>query len=282
MRTPAVVTGTAGDGSGTTVVEWAAREALRRRRPLRIVHVVEGDPGGRTGVESAWEASAAMMRTAADRVRSVAPGLEIRSELLAGHPADRLLELSEDAELMVVGYRGGGGFAGLRLGSVTRRLATRASAPVVVVRGEPRAGPIVAGVDDSPTAEHVLDAAFAAATACAVPLIVIRALGPAVHLWPPAVRPAGIPAPVRDDDQLASLDERIAPWLTKFPNVRAQTRVTAQDSVAALVGASAEARLVVVGSHGRGPLRRALLGSTGQELLQHAHCPVLVARPRHQ
>ncbi len=56
-------------------------------------------------------------------------------------------------------------------------------------------------------------------------------------------------------------------------------RVSNSDRTApALTSASSGAQLVVVGSHGRGPIRGALLGSTGLHLLRHAECPVLVAR----
>ncbi|WP_345409075.1 universal stress protein, partial [Amycolatopsis samaneae] len=47
----------------------------------------------------------------------------------------------------------------------------------------------------------------------------------------------------------------------------------------ALLELSGRARLVVVGSHGRGGFTGMLLGSTGQALVQHARCPVLVVRP---
>lgn len=48
---------------------------------------------------------------------------------------------------------------------------------------------------------------------------------------------------------------------------------------AVLTSVSQHAQLVVVGSHGRGSIAGALLGSTGIQLLHHADCPVLIARP---
>jgi nucleotide-binding universal stress UspA family protein len=67
----------------------------------------------------------------------------LRAVVSQGHPAEVLLEASEDAELLVVGSRGHGGFAGLLLGSVSAHCAEHASCPVLVTRTEPRpqAGP---------------------------------------------------------------------------------------------------------------------------------------------
>ncbi|GAA2607910.1 universal stress protein [Paractinoplanes durhamensis] len=287
MNVPAVVAGTAGDVSGTVVVEWAAAEARHRRRPLRIVHVLEWHsrpdhgPGAGTHVERVWSASVAMLGLAAERARAIAPDLDIRADTLVGHPADRLLDLARDAELVVVGHRGSGQFAGLRLGSVSGRVAKHAPGPVAVVRGRAQAdGPVVAGVDGSEAAGQVLGVAFAAAAARAARLIVLRAFGRSVQIWVSAIHAGGIPAPETDEPRLERLEHLIAPWREKFPQVPAECLVTGESSAAALIAASSEAQLVVVGSHGPGFLRGASLGSTGNQLLQHADCPVLLARPQ--
>ncbi|MFC7279994.1 universal stress protein [Paractinoplanes rhizophilus] len=180
-----------------------------------------------------------------------------------GHPAARLLEIAHDAELLVLGYRGRGGFAGLRLGSAGQRVATHASGPVAVVRGHPSPdGPVVAGVDGSAAADHVLESAFTAAGVRAARLIVVRSV-----------------AADRDAADGDLLHEQLAPWRDKFPDVAVETLLTHDDIAPTLVSASAGAQLVMVGSRGRGAIRGALLGSTGLHLLQHAECPVLLARP---
>jgi nucleotide-binding universal stress UspA family protein len=258
----AVIAGSA--GPGTVAVEWAADEARLRGRPLRIVHVLEWDhadawPAGEGSyVERVWSSSAPVTGAAAERARAVAPELEIRVDTLIGHPAERLLELGREADLLVVGHRGRGGFAGLRLGSVSRRLATHASCPVAVVRGRPHpGGPVVAGVDEAPDAIQILDTAFAEASARQTRLVVA---GPATALTPE--------------------QERLEPWRRLFPRVPVEVVPTGANIAAVLAGASAGAQLVVVGSHSRGTLRGALLGSACQQLLQEAECPVLITRTR--
>jgi nucleotide-binding universal stress UspA family protein len=274
-----------GYGSGDLAVEWAAREARLRRRPLHIAHILEWDGDearaaiGSTYVERVWSASAAITDAAVRHARDAEPEVDVTADTFVGQPADRLLELAREAELMVVGYRGRGGFAGLRLGSVGQRVATRAPGPVVVVRGRPRPdGVVVAGIDDSPAADQVLDAAFAAAAARTAGLVVVRSYAPAVQVWVASVRSADIATTEPDATARAVVEEQLAPWRDKFPEVPVEIRLTRDAIVPVLVGATAEAQLVVVGSRGRGPIRGALPGSTGLHLLRHAECPVLVAR----
>jgi nucleotide-binding universal stress UspA family protein len=62
------------------------------------------------------------------------PEVDIRTSIEEGNPAKVLIERSKGADLMVVGSRGHGGFAGMLLGSVSQHLVAHADCPVVVVR----------------------------------------------------------------------------------------------------------------------------------------------------
>ncbi len=61
-------------------------------------------------------------------------GIEIRQRLIRGRAAESLIEAAEDADMLVVGSRGRGGFRGLLLGSVSHQIAHHAMCPVVIVR----------------------------------------------------------------------------------------------------------------------------------------------------
>ncbi|GAA3337129.1 hypothetical protein GCM10020358_12250 [Amorphoplanes nipponensis] len=73
------------------------------------------------------------------------------------------------------------------------------------------------------------------------------------------------------------LQQQLAPWRVAYPEVDAEAVVSPDDVSAVLVAVSHNARLVVVGHPGHGPVVDALVGSTGLHLLHHAGCPVLVA-----
>ena len=62
------------------------------------------------------------------------PRVDVRTVSEQGNPAEVLIERSKEADLMVVGSRGHGGFAGMLLGSVSQHLVAHAECPVVVVR----------------------------------------------------------------------------------------------------------------------------------------------------
>jgi nucleotide-binding universal stress UspA family protein len=82
---------------------------------------------------------AVRQRLRADVERVVAErgaGVEVDCDCVRGAVANGLIEASRDADLLVVGARGKGGFRGLALGSVSEQCARHAACPVVVVRDE--------------------------------------------------------------------------------------------------------------------------------------------------
>ncbi|MBM2616392.1 universal stress protein [Actinoplanes sp. LDG1-06] len=281
-----IVVGTDGAGTSAAAVDWSAHEAQRRRVPLRIVHAFHpqwGDlPSGATaGSDDAGRQIAEVVAANAfDRAREVAPDISIETDTVTGPAVPRLLEVSRGAELLVVGNRGRGGFAGLLLGSVSRRVATQALCPVVVVRGRRTAagGPIVAGVDHSPDADLVLQPAFAAASDQGCPIVVVRAYEPMIPLSLSPAVPRRVDIPAQDDAERSRLEARLAPWRAKYPELSVREVISHESAAAALVQASRDARLVVIGSHGHGLITGGLIGSTGLQLLHHAACPVQIAR----
>jgi nucleotide-binding universal stress UspA family protein len=289
MRTPTIVVATDGAATGGATVRWAALEAARLDMNLRVVHVLDWDwntaryefDGG--GFEVARSLAENVTAAAAATARAVAPLVEVTEVTLIGNPAARLLDAAESAELLVVGSRGHGGFTGLLLGGVSQRLATHAPCPVVVVRGRADAaeGPVAVGVDDSDTTDHVLSTAFAAAAGRGTGLVAVRTYLPAVPLYYGYSVPAAtIATPEQDTAERARLEEQLAPWRVKYPDVAVETLVSHDSAAGVLVGVSHGTQLVVVGSRGHGVIVGSMLGSTGLQLLHHADCPVYVDRPR--
>lgn len=276
------------DGSDRALeaVRWAAREALSRRGPaLRIVTARMAETA-HVPVEdfSAIEYQRAVMADAEHRLdvgeavaREISPDLAVERESREGAPRAVLLDESTRADLVVLGHRGHGGFVGLLLGSVAMSVASHASCPVVVVRqpGDDR-GPVVVGVDGSPTSETALAFAFDVAARRQVPLV-------AVHTWfdlevePKLVAMIDLDAVLEQEREL--LAERLAGWSEKYPDVEVRRHVARDQPAWSLVEQSASAGLVVVGTRGRGTIAGTLLGSVSQAVLHHAKCPVAIVRP---
>ncbi|MEU5690843.1 universal stress protein [Actinosynnema sp. NPDC020468] len=286
MSAPIVV-GVDGSASALAAVRWAAAEADRHRVALKLVTAyllpVRGYPADLVSgpeVRRAFEEAAReRLDQARDVASEVAPGLEVEVEVAQGGAAATLIGHAADAREVVLGSAGLGGFAGLLLGSVAVAVASHGASPVVVVRGEEdrTSGPVVVGVDGSPLSEAAIAYAFEAASTRRAPLVAVTA-------WTDLVLDAPLSATLVDraaveDEERRSLAERLAGWQEKFPDV-AVDRVVVRDSPSrALLTAAADARLVVVGSRGRGGFAGLLLGSTSHALLHHSPCPVAVVRP---
>lgn len=88
--------------------------------------------GGHTGWNPENDAQKLLVATV-DEVFGPHRPEGLRTPLLCGHPAKRILEQAEGASLIVVGSRGHGGFAGLMLGSVSAKCAAAAPCPVLIV-----------------------------------------------------------------------------------------------------------------------------------------------------
>ncbi|WP_106403604.1 universal stress protein [Actinocorallia populi] len=273
-----VIVGTDGSPASHAAVAWAADEALRTGRPLRIVHVQEPWTLGLPDIPPpmADEARAVESREILDEAAALAakgrPELTVQTENIQGETVRALRLLAERGGELVLGSRGRGRFAELLLGSTTLRVAGHAARPVVVVRGEPatRRGEIVVGVafDHDPTGP--LTYAFEAARRRGSRLR-------AVHAWDVtdtfARQAAEDPSFV---DPLDRLTELLESWRVRYPDVKVAEEIVNAHPAAVLSESSADADLLVVGTHGRGSLGSLLLGSVGHAVLHHARCPVVI------
>ena len=285
-----IVVGYDGSPGAMIALRWALAAARRQHVGVRLVRVVEWPVrvGPATPTPSSWPVTQAHRdaQDALDRalatVGSTDLEVPVAASVLEGPPAAVLGEVSAHARMLVLGDRGRGGFAGLLLGSVAVAAAAHATAPLVVVRGEDpldrQALPVVVGVDDSPAARAAVATAFAEADSRGVELVALRAWRPPA-VWSSLGRP-------RFDDQVDELEmaERrllegtLTSARASFPAVTATVRLEVAGAAKAIIDSSRGAQLVVVGSHGRGGFHGLLLGSVSQQVLHHAHCPVLVVR----
>jgi nucleotide-binding universal stress UspA family protein len=280
MERIGVLVGVDGSDCGWQALDWAAAEAAARQTALRVVHVLTGWP---TPVPAevravAEKAAQATVDTAVDRARRAAPDVSVHGRRVSGEPVAQLLQLAADAEQVVVGSRGRGGFAALLLGSVGADVAAHAKSSVVVVRGTlPADGPVIVGVDGSTRGEAALEYAFAHAARRDLPVRAVHVYQP----YYPGIGPyPGVPVDaemVREDaEQLTR--ETVGRWAAKYPDVPLESRVISGGTAHHLIEESETGSLLVVGSRGHGGFAGLLLGSVSQAVVRHAHCPVAIAR----
>jgi nucleotide-binding universal stress UspA family protein len=140
-----IVVGVDGSVGARTALEFAAREAALRKARLRIVCAWEIPPAVYVGgfapgldqgtIDGFRDGAEAVAREAVAAARLLQPAIECEGEAVQGQPAEALLEEARDADLIVLGNRGHGGFASLLLGSVSHQVVQHALCPVTIVRG---------------------------------------------------------------------------------------------------------------------------------------------------
>ncbi|KOX20512.1 universal stress protein [Saccharothrix sp. NRRL B-16348] len=279
-----IVVGVDGSESALTAVRWAAEEAARHRVPLELVHAYllprRGYPEmvlTAHDVREAFEEQGRQwLEAAAASVRDLVP--EVETSVVVDQPAGAMITASQGARLVVLGSRGLGGFLGMVVGSVAVSVAAHGRSPVVVVRGPyPATGPVVLGVDGSPAGEAAIGFAFEEASARDATLTALLAWTPLLAGTPYADK-VRVDWDEMEEQQRQSLAQRLAGWQEKFPDVAVDRRVVRERSTKALLDASRDAQLLVVGSRGRGGFAGMLLGSTSQALVHHAPCPLAVVR----
>jgi nucleotide-binding universal stress UspA family protein len=186
-----------------------------------------------------------------------------------------MVELSGQAELVVTGTRGHGGFAGLLLGSVSHTLAAHSHCPAVIVRGEEPAGSldeIVLGVEPS-QGEAPIHFAFDTAAVVGASVTIVRAW------WMHSAYEGHYSvsefnaAKATEEADLAELTKAVR---EQYPLVEARIDAIRGNAVPVLINAAQGSRLLVLGAHRhRGPLSVGT-GYVVQGLLAHAHTPVAV------
>jgi nucleotide-binding universal stress UspA family protein len=140
---PGIVVGIDGSHHSTKALEWALKEAAVQHTPLTVltVHSVPASPwtGNPVIMEQDAGEQEKMLAAVEELTQRVASELgetrpdSVTVRAINGFPAEALIEASTDADLLVVGSRGAGGFAKLMMGSISSQVVEHAHCPVVVV-----------------------------------------------------------------------------------------------------------------------------------------------------
>jgi nucleotide-binding universal stress UspA family protein len=293
-----VLVATDASPSADTAVDLVAGLGWPDGSEIRVVEAIEtgaalfGGPWPAIAVVQAEELEAELLQATGDvvtraRDRLEGPGRKVTQEVLRGRPATAILDAANafHADLIVVGSRGHGTIESMLLGSVSAEVVDHATVPVLVARGVTTDRVVVAW-DGSTCARAAADLLQSWPIFAGSRIRVVSVADVRMPWW------AGMPGPEtpellplyfdaakaarRTHDALAS--ELAAELRTAGLDAAADRRDG--DPAAEIITAaqSTEADLIVVGTHGRTGLARLMLGSVARNVLQHAHCPVLIAR----
>lgn len=200
-------------------------------------------------------------------------------------PVATLVQMSHDADLVVVGSQGTGGIAEALLGSVCMSVLHHSKCPVAVIHCpdsdvsddgavENSTAPVLLGMDGSQASELAAELAFDEARRRGVSLVALHAWWSpgsfefAGSDWEEALRPK-----VEEE-----FHEQFRPWRERYPTVEARCVVARDKPAQEIVERSRRAQLVVVGSRGYGKIASTLLGSVSTAVVQAIRTPVIVAR----
>ncbi|MEU0473585.1 universal stress protein [Streptomyces olivaceus] len=282
-----ITAGVDGSEESVAALAWAAREAVRRRAPLRVVHswhheTQEAAGAGGRDAQERWvrDAVAGAVRTVTERH----PELTVTTEVREGDTVAALLAAAADAETLVLGSRGHGAVVGFLLGSVGQQVIAGAGGPVVLVRAGDEAAAeaagreVVVGQQGEPEdSADVIGFAFEAAAARGATVRAVRAWAlPTVFTYSPGSMALADEAGGLEQYERKALGEALGPWRERFPDVPVVEHVEMGSAGQVLLSVAANAQLMVVGRRARRTAVGARIGSVAHGVLHHAACPVAV------
>ncbi|MFY4722401.1 universal stress protein [Streptomyces sp. LaBMicrA B280] len=283
--TRAITAGLDGTEESLAALDWAAREAVRRGLPLRVLHAwhhAEKLAGADRDTQRGWaeEGVAQAVRQVAERH----PKLTVSVDTVEEDAAAALGRAARDAELLALGSRGHGPVVGFLLGSVGQQVIAEATRPVVLVRAGDRAALEAAGREvvvgqhgDAEDSAAVLRFAFETAAARGATVRAVRAwtLPPVFAYSPGSLRLLDEAGGLEPYEKQA-LADALRPWRERFPGVPVAEQVEMGSAGQVLLSLVGRAQLMVVGRRTRRTAVGARIGSVAHGVLHHADCPVAV------
>ncbi|MBO1334528.1 universal stress protein [Streptomyces sp. VRA16 Mangrove soil] len=286
MPHPLIVVGVDQSQESAAAVVWAAREAVRRAAPLKLLHVGNWTP--RTTADEA-DAPARrrrgelFVRSVVERLAIEVPVVRLTVASVPGPATAALLDAGARAGLLVLGSRGLGALSGAFVGSVAAGVIARAPCPVVLVRadttgtGSADGHDVVLGLDLGDPCDDVIEFAFAEAGVRGTPLRILSAwhepnvltLGPGEVALADAAQQA--------HEWEGFQDALLCPWKEKHPDVPVVRSVVEGPVTAPLLDSATGAALLVIGNRRRPePRLGPRTGPVTHAVIHHAPCAVAV------
>lgn len=287
MKTLPILVGIDGSVSSLQALDWAINEAKDKQCGLQLLSAYSAPIFATIGLDAGYatidldiiknNTENMLNKVVADTAKT---GVTVTALVKPGDPNSLLIEHSDNAQLVVLGSRGRGGFVGRLLGNVSGTLPAHASCPTVVVPNlakrdwEEVQQKIVVGVDGSQAANCAVDFAVSQALQKKLPLELVCVLPACTALF--TWLPATLDVAKFTDDVTKKLDTYCEQLRLLFPELEIFYKVCEGGSAQVLVEESAGAQLLVLGSRGQGGFSEMLLGSTANTVLHHTKCPIVV------
>lgn len=281
MNKPIVV-GINGSERSGAALRWALHRASRNKLPVIALYAVDDrwiSPDFQYH-EMIREAGLELLEKAQASAREQAPDVEIEVQLRHGSAAAALREASKEAALLVVGAHDRHFLDGGPLTDRALQIVSSSDCPVAVV--PPTLAPdgrgVIVGVDGSEESLQAVSFAAAEADREGDELTVLLAFRTPARWVESRLPTSGLAETIIEENKVV-LAESVAGLRDKYPDlVIHQQLETDTEPAQALVDSARDARLLVIGSRGRGAFSRLVLGSTAHAVLLHVPCPTIVTR----
>jgi nucleotide-binding universal stress UspA family protein len=281
MNKPIVV-GINGSAGSEAALAWALQRASRYKLPVIALYAVDDrwmSPDFQYH-ELVRESGMELLQQVQASARAQAPGVEVETRLRHGSAGAALREASREASMLVVGAHDRHWLDGGPMTDRALQVVSGSDSPVAVIPPTPGTAShgVVVGVDGSEESLQAVSFAAAEADREGDELTVVLAFRSPARWVENELPASGLAETIVEEDRVV-LAESVAGLGDRYPDLVINRRLeTDTEPAKALVGTAREARLLVIGSRGRGAFSRLVLGSTAHAVLLNVPCPTVVTR----
>lgn len=280
MNKPIVVGFNASAGSEAALT-WALQRAGSYKLPVTIIHAVDDrwmSPDFQYH-ELIRQSGMDMLQKAQASAAEQAPDVKVDIQLRHGSGGSVLREVSKEASIVVVGEHDKHWMDGGPLTDRALQIVSASEIPTAVIPLKRGSGHgVVVGVDGSEESLQAVDFAAAEADRGGDELTVVLAFRRPARWIENQLPKSGLAETILEEDRIV-LAESVAGLADKYPDLVVHQKLEPDTEPAkALVEAAKDARLLVIGSRGRGGFSRMVLGSTAHAVLLNLPCPTIVTR----
>ena len=282
MKNPIVV-GVNDTEASQAAVSWAMRRAAVLQLPVILIHAVDDrwSYENYALIDTVRKYGTELLEKARARAVEAEPSVDLEAKLVSGSAGYVLRKQSRKASMVVVGA--GESWFGAAVTDRALQIAAVAHCPVAVIgrkAGDDGRRGILVGADGSEEATQAVAFAAAEADRDGQDLTILHAFGNPLFRVPKGM-PGSELAERAADEERVILSETAAGLAADYPDlVVHQVLAVDRNPAQALTEAAGNARLLVLGSRGKGAFKRLLIGSTAHAVLSQLPCPTIITRVR--